>query len=99
MSKLTWKAALACAAAAALGACAPAETQTDLAFGDSVRAAVAAQTLHPQASRNMTPPAGMDGRAARATVDRYEKSFESPPAPLNVFTIGMGGASGGSAPK
>lgn len=96
MSKLTSKAALACAAAAALGACAPAETRTDLAFGDTVRAAVAAQTLHPQASRNMAPPTGLEGHAARATVDRYEKSFESPPAPLNVFTIGMGGAAGGA---
>jgi hypothetical protein len=96
MSELTWKAALACAAAAALGACAPAETQTELAFGDAVRAAAAAQTLHPEASRNMAPPAGMDGHAARSTVERYEKSFESPPAPANVFTIGIGGAGGGA---
>lgn len=101
MNKQTWKAALAGACAAWLASgCAEAPSRTDLAFGNAVRAAAASQTIHPDASRNMAAPSGMEGGAAKATIDRYEKSFETPPAPVNVFAIGMGGASGsGSAGK
>lgn len=45
-------------------------------FGEAVRANLAAQTLHPQAAHNSNPAAGMDGHAARAAQQRYEKSFE-----------------------
>lgn len=96
MNQQTCKAVLAAACAAwTLGGCADAPTRTDQMFGDAVRAATASQIIDPDASRNMTPPAGMEGAAAKASVDRYQKSFEAPPPPVNVFTIGMGGASGG----
>lgn len=78
-------------AALILGGCAHPQYATDEAFGDSVRAAQAQQTLNQDASRNTAPMTGLDGAAAKATVDRYQKSYETPPAPVNVFTIGVGG--------
>jgi hypothetical protein len=54
-------------------------------FGEAVRANLGAQTLHPQASNNTNPAAGVDGRAARAALQQYEKSYEhtgQQPAPL-----------------
>jgi hypothetical protein len=41
--------------------------------------------------------AGLDGPAADATIDRYHKSYETPPQPVNVFTIGIGSGSGGTS--
>lgn len=82
-------AATACAALLLAG-CAHPRYASDEAFGDSVRAAQAEQTLNPDASRNKEPPKGLDGVAAKATVDRYQKSYETPPPPVNVFTIGVG---------
>lgn len=80
---------LACAALV-LGACAHPRYATDEAFGDTVRAAQAQQTLNPDAARNRSAPQGLDGAAAKATIDRYHKSYETPQAPVNVFTIGVG---------
>jgi hypothetical protein len=89
----------ACLAALVLTACAEprigGNTLTDQTFGDAVRAAQAQQTINPNASQNPVAPQGMDGAAAKATIDRYGKSFETPPPPVNVYTIGVG--SGGSA--
>lgn len=64
-------------------------------FGDSVRAAQAQQVLNPDAPRNTDPVKGLHGVAAKSTVDRYQKSFETPPAPINVFNIGVTGSSSG----
>ena len=77
-----------------LAGCATGPTRVDQQFGNAVRAAVAAQTMNPEASRNTRPPAGLEGAAAGATMERYEKSFVSPPPPVNVFTIGIGNATG-----
>lgn len=62
-------------------------------FGDTVRAARAQQIVNPDASRNTVAAKGVDGPAAKATIDRYQKSFETPPAPVNVFNIGVTGSS------
>ena len=72
-------------------------TLLDRTFGDAVRAARLQQTLNPNASQNFVAPAGLDGQAAKATIDRYERSFEMPPPPVNVFTIGVGSGAGGGA--
>lgn len=77
-----------------LAGCATGPSRVDQQFGNAVRAAVAAQTVNPEASRNTKAPAGLDGAAAGATMERYEKSFVSPPPPVNVFTIGIGNATG-----
>lgn len=75
-----------------LSACAPTTPHWDTNFGNSVRAAVAQQTLNPEASQNPDQVRGMDGRAAREAVDRYQKSFKQPEPQPNVFTIGVGGS-------
>ena len=50
-------------------------------------------TLNPNAGANPDPVIGMDGRAARETVIRYQDSFKTPPPVVNVINIG--GALGG----
>lgn len=62
----------------ALSACTHSAPVWEKTFGQSVRAAVAAQTMHPDAVRNADPVAGIDGRAAFATQKRYEASFHAP---------------------
>lgn len=66
-------------------------------FGDTVRAARAQQIVNPDASRNTVPPKGLHGAAAKATVDRYQKSFETTEPATNVFNIGVGTSSGGGS--
>jgi hypothetical protein len=63
----------------ALAGCA--ETPTphyDQRFGEAVRAAVAQQTINPDASKNTDPVAGLDGKAAEQTMNNYDKSFRTP---------------------
>jgi hypothetical protein len=61
-------------------------------FGQTVPTLRAQQIANPHAAIENQERAvtGMDGRAAREAVDRYYKSFREPPAPTNVFTIGIG---------
>lgn len=82
---------LAASAACLLSACAPTTPQWDANFGNSVRTAFAQQIINPDASQNPDPVTGMDGRAARETIDRYQKSFSEPAPQPNIFTIGVGG--------
>lgn len=81
----------AASAACLLSACAQTTPQWDANFGNSVRAAFAQQIINPDASQNPDPVSGMDGRAARETMDRYQKSFSEPKPQPNIFTIGVGG--------
>lgn len=83
---------------ATLTACAPTTPVFDRQFGEATRSLTAQQivdTNAPVANRNRIPE-GMDGRAALSTHERYQKTFTDPPPPANVFTIGIGGGSGGS---
>ena len=66
----------------------------DEKFGVAVETARAQQTINPNASRNPDPVKGIDGRAGREAVERYEASFQKPPRPANVFNIGVSGSSG-----
>jgi hypothetical protein len=81
-------------AASCVSACAPTTPAFDSAFGSSVRSAVAEQALNPNASvANANKlPEGLDGRAARETMERYQRSFEQAPRQVNPFVIGVGGA-------
>ncbi len=74
-----------------LTACAQTTPRADASFGDTVRIATARQTMYPDASQNTDPVSGMDGRAARSGLDRYQKSFKEPTPHPSVFTIGVGG--------
>jgi type IV pilus biogenesis protein CpaD/CtpE len=62
----------------------------DRQFGDSVRATLAQQVANPAAAHNPNPVNGIDGRAARAAQEQYEKSFgkaeASGPAPGQLLT-------------
>jgi hypothetical protein len=71
---------------AALSGCAHTTPGWDSRFGETVRVATAAQVLHPEAVRNTDTVAGIDGRAARAAYERYQKSFAEPaPAPAMLL--------------
>lgn len=81
------------AASAGLAACASTTPHLDARFGDAVNTAKAQQIIDTDASQNTDPVAGLDGKAANAVIDRYHKSYEKPPAPVDVFTIGVGSSS------
>jgi hypothetical protein len=82
------------AALGLLSACAPTTPQWDASFGNAVSTAIAQQTLNPDAYSNPDPVSGIDGRAAREAMDRYQKSFKQPAPQPNVFTIGVGSGGG-----
>ena len=60
-------------------------------FGSAVRANLAAQTVDPRGAANVNPATGIDGPAARAAHERYQRSFvqPDPKAPL-LNTLGNG---------
>jgi hypothetical protein len=62
----------------ALAGCASTTPNYDQEFGTAVRAAIAQQTINPEASRNTDPVLGLDGKAAGATMRNYDKSFVTP---------------------
>jgi type IV pilus biogenesis protein CpaD/CtpE len=45
-------------------------------FGASVRANLAAQVIEPAAAANTNPASGLDGTAALAAQERYQRSFK-----------------------
>jgi hypothetical protein len=57
--------------------CTPVSTtpDTDARLGEAVNIIKAQQIINPDASRNTNPVAGIDGKAARAAMDQYRKSF------------------------
>ena len=77
-----------------LSGCAATTPQNDVRFGQSVRATLASQVADPAAVRNTKPVNGIDGRAARAALQRYEHSFgkaEAAPAPISFVPMGVAG--------
>ena len=80
---------------ALLGGCATSTTPNyDLRFGDAVRQARQQMTINPNAGTNPDPIAGLDGRASREAMVRYQDSFKTPPPVVNVINIGGALASG-----
>lgn len=63
----------------------------DRQFGDSSRLNTAQQTLYPQAARNTAPVNGMDGRAAAAAYDNYQRSYVTPPQDAGSSALSLGG--------
>ena len=57
-------------------------------FGDSVRANLAAQVIDPAAARNADPVAGIDGAAARASHERYQRSFQQAESGMDKSLVG-----------
>jgi|GEM_PF-3869840 hypothetical protein len=66
--------------------------------GQSVNQAIQAQLVNPIAPEgNLAAPTGMDGPAARFTIDNYEKSFKNPR--INQSNLGrVSGQTGSSTP-
>lgn len=79
-----------------LAGCVSPTPMLDEHFGDAVRAARLAQTIHPDAGKNADPVAGLDGVAANASIAGYHESFKTPPPVTNVINIGgvIGGGAG-----
>ncbi|WP_051971942.1 hypothetical protein [Massilia sp. 9096] len=59
-------------------------------FGDAVRANLSAQVLDPAAASNADPVAGVDGAAALAAQERYQRSFKERDANANQPMIASG---------
>ena len=72
-----------------LSSCAPTTPKWDSHFGEALRLTFAQQILNPEAGLNPNPVAGMDGKAARDAIGRYQNSFKEPAPAANNFTIGV----------
>jgi type IV pilus biogenesis protein CpaD/CtpE len=61
-------------------------------FGTSVRANLAAQVIEPAAAANTNPVHGVDGTAALAAQERYQRSFKEndPSASQPLITVSRG---------
>ena len=66
--------------------------------GKSVRSVFAAQVINPQAAVMAPANALMHGAAAKASIDRYVRSFELPAPSTNLFTIGVGAPASTASP-
>lgn len=71
----------------ALAACDTPPTLVDQHFG------MAVQRVQTQQSQQKAPVADTDGAAALSGVTRYQQSFQTPPTPTPIFSIGLGAAS------
>lgn len=81
-----------------VGATAGCATRTpvlDERFGSAVREARAKQTINPDAGRDADPVLGLDGLAARESIERYKDATKSPPPVTNVINIGGSIGGGG----
>lgn len=70
-----------------LGACSS-TPRWDARFGKSLRSALAAQVIDPGAARSRDPVNGLDGKAAAAAHERYQRSTAAPAA-LAPLAIGV----------
>lgn len=59
-------------------------------FGDSVRANLSGQVLNPASAAHLDPVTGIDGVAARATQERYQRSFKEPDSANDQPLVGRG---------
>jgi type IV pilus biogenesis protein CpaD/CtpE len=59
-------------------------------FGAAVRANLSAQVIDPAAAANSSAVSGMDGAAARAAHERYERSFNDANAGANNVQLVVG---------
>jgi hypothetical protein len=79
-------------AAATLSACADtalthSTPDWDSRFGANTRTAFAQQIINPGAARNAAPVTGMDGRAAQAGYERYQRTFSDTKPQAPAFLI------------
>lgn len=94
---LTGRAALMLTLGAALSGCMTSTPMWDAHFGEAARAAAQMQIIDPHAAEHAPSAPGVDGKAAVAAQDAYDKSFQAPPTTPNAFVIGIGSGNGGGA--
>ncbi len=64
-------------------------SRLEMDYGTSFKLMKFNQIANPDAEKNLEPVTGMDGQAAKATIEKYRKDFEKPPeAPVYMFGIG-----------
>ncbi len=62
-------------------------------FGNSYQEALLNETLNPDASKNLAPVTGMDGKSAEEVLKTYQKSYQKDKsAPTYIFNVGEGAA-------
>ncbi len=71
-----------------LAGCAVGPTRLEADYGKSFNLAKFNQVLDPAAQQNLAPVYGFDGKAAAATLERYQSSFEKPPPPPTFVISG-----------
>lgn len=60
-------------------------------FGDSYNYMLANQPNNPDASKNLAPVVGVDGKTAEEIMKKYQKSYsEKEAAPTYIFNVGQG---------
>jgi hypothetical protein len=69
-------------------------TALDRHFGQAVKNAQSGQTL--RSERVVTQDTGMDAGVIRSGIERYEKSYITPPTPLTSLDQGLGQAGSGA---
>lgn len=78
---------------AVLAGCVPMSPRTDAQFGDAVKQGTYRQIIDAGSGSTFRAAPGLDGAAAKATIDRYHKSFVTPQAQPDALAIGIGGVS------
>jgi hypothetical protein len=71
-----------------LGGCASSRLQMD--YGTSYQLQKFNQIANQEAGKKIEPAEGMDGQAAQATKDKYQKGFEKESLPP-VYSLSIGG--------
>jgi hypothetical protein len=86
-------------AALVLTGCMATTPYWDAHLGETVDLAKAQQIKDPDAGKKHPAPDGLDGVAAKQTMDRYHHSFHEVQQQPDIFTIGVSGSgsSGGGS--
>jgi hypothetical protein len=88
MKKLIWISLCCFFLIASLAACAP--SRLDMDYGTSFKLQKFNQIADLEAGEEVEPAEGMDGKAAEATIGKYQKGFEKEP-PATVYNLTVGG--------
>ena len=70
--------------------CASDPSQTDRQFGLASRDFFNRQQSSLDTASLVPTVRTTDGGAMKSAIDRYQKSFDTPPVPVNIFNIGVG---------
>jgi hypothetical protein len=88
MKKMIWVSLCCFFLIASLAACAP--SRLDMDYGTSFKLQKFNQIADLEAGKKVEPAEGMDGKAAQASKEKYQKGFEKEP-PATVYNLTIGG--------